>query len=200
MILVVDRQHLFEDGRLAFQGVLTDAYKVRHIMKKFDRYFEARRGDAEDNENWKQPIPYTIIKRGLEVFSYRRLNTGGEYRLHDQMSIGVGGHMNRINDVRNWNDNLKINSYRELNEELNIIVNGTALPEPKILGLINDDSDEVGRVHIGILAVIDLPQDADVEVKETDKLEGYWIRMRDVKKTPLFESLENWSQFAAQYL
>ena len=121
MILVVERAHLFENETLTFQGVLTDQENVKKIMKKFDAYKEMRRGDAEENPAYKQPIPYVILKRGNEVFVYKRLKGGGEKRLHEQLSIGVGGHMNRINDVHNWGTNLMMNMYRELNEEVYVV-------------------------------------------------------------------------------
>lgn len=201
-ILVIDRYYLFENEALAFQGLLTDSNSVKHIMKKFNAYEEIRRGDAETDETFKQPIPYAIITRGDEVFVYKRLGGGGETRLHEQLSIGVGGHMNRINDVNNWEFNLWVNLHRELTEELQFDW-GTwegAIPEPKILGLINDDENEVGRVHIGILAVVDLPIYTEVTVRETEQLEGYWIRIKDLEKEPLFSSLETWSQIAAGVL
>lgn len=197
-ILAVDRLILFDMGDSYFEGVLTERDSVKRIVKNLNNYIEVRRGDAEENEYWKQPIPYSIIKRGRDVFLYKRLKSGGEKRLHDQLSIGVGGHMNRVNDIRNWNDVLKFNMYREINEELSIKNSGDA--EPEVIGLINDDQDEVGLYHIGILSILELPEEATVEVKETDTLEGFWIRIKDLKKTPLFENLESWSQIAVDVL
>lgn len=198
-ILAVDRKYLFEEEQLTFQGVTTDENLVKHIMKKFRNYIEVRRGDAEANEYWKQPIPYAIIRRGDDVFLYKRLKEGGEARLHDQLSIGVGGHMNRFSGIYNWDDNLRINLYRELNEELDIEVVGSKV-DFKTVGLINDDLNDVGKVHIGILVVVDLPLEAKVTVKETDKLDGHWTRIKDLEKSPLFESLETWSQMALKVL
>lgn len=199
-IIAIDRKFLFEDEKLAFQGLLTDGPMIKYFMKKFRNYIEVRRGDAEVNEAWKQPIPYTIIRRGEDVFVYKRLKEGGEERLHDQLSIGVGGHMNRLNDVRNWETNLISNLVRELIEEIEIEVKTFYELEPQFVGLINDDNEEVGKVHIGILAIVDLPQESEVTVRETDTLEGYWIRIRDLKKSPLFEGLETWSQYAVEVL
>lgn len=198
MILAVGRDRLFMNETLTFQGVLTDMRTVKNIMKNFFVYKEVRRGDVEEDVTFKQPIPYAIIKRGNEVFVYKRLSGGGETRLHDQLSIGVGGHMNRINDVRNWDLNLMINFYRELNEELDINVDD--IPQPEIVGLINDDAGDAGLFHIGILMVLNLPEHAEVTVKETEQLEGYWLRISDLNKTPLFDNLETWSQFAVEVL
>jgi predicted NUDIX family phosphoesterase len=196
-ILAVDREMLFESEFLTFQGVLTHPEDVKYIMKKFNKYKEVRRGDAEEDFTLKQIIPYAIVRRGEEVFVYKRLKAGGEARLHDSLSIGVGGHMNRINYITNWHDNLMMNFYRELHEELDI---NDPIPEPKIIGLINDDEDDAGFFHIGILMVVNLSEHVEVAVRETDKLEGYWLRSKDLTKSPLFESLEAWSQLAVEVL
>lgn len=200
LILAVDRDYLFDNERLAFQGVTKDPKHIREINKRLDGYMEVYRGPAEKNTAWKQPIPYAIIRRGDEVFLYERLSKSGEERLHGQLSIGVGGHMNKVNDVRNWDDTLAFNLYREIEEELIFKVSMDYTHSPKTVGLINDDENAVGKVHICILVVLDLPEDADVEVRETDKLDGYWVRIQDLKKTPLFERLESWSQIATEVL
>lgn len=198
MILAVDRDVLFEGEALTFQGVLTDRKTVKRIMKNFTKYKEVRRGDVEEDESLKQPIPYAILTRGDEVFVYKRLAGGGEKRLQDQLSIGVGGHMNRINDIRSWGDNLMINFYRELSEELTIFNAGEL--DAKVVGLINDDKGDAGLFHIGILMVLDLPEDVEVTVRETEQLEGYWIRKQDLTKAGLWECLESWSKMVAEVL
>jgi predicted NUDIX family phosphoesterase len=190
-ILVVDREILFEQESLTFQGVQTNKHILTYLMKKFMHYEEVRRGDAETNEEWKQPIPSVIIKRGDEIFVYKRLKAGGESRLHDQLSITVGGHMNRVNDVRSWGTNLVMNVQRELYEEVSI---EGPHKLPTLIGLLNDDSNEVGRVHIGILFMLEIPEGTKVSVRETNKLEGYWLRTKDMNKSGLFEALESWSQ------
>lgn len=201
-ILAVERSFLFENEELTFQGLLTDKDKVKYLTKKFDKYIEVRRGDAEVDSQWKQPIPYAIIRRGEEVFLYKRLKKGGEERLHDRLSIGVGGHMNQVNDVRNWQSNLMINLYRELGEELDIKVSQRHAIEPTVIGLINADNDPdgAGLYHIGILAVLDLPEGSEVEVRETEQLEGYWVRSKDLTKSGLYEALEAWSKIAVEAL
>ena len=201
-IMVLDRAHLFMHEELAFQGLLTDEEQVNKIKSRFVAFYEVKRGYAEQDERKKQPIPYVILRRGDEIFLYKRLNAGGEDRLHDSLSIGVGGHMNMLNDNCRWASNFKENLYRELHEELHISHGGTEA-EWNVVGLINDDSDAndgVGKYHICILTILDLPEDAVVTVKETDQLEGDWVRTQDLRKTPLFESLEAWSQMAIDAL
>lgn len=199
VILVVDRKDLFQNESLVFQGLITDEEHVKSVKGRFAHFYETKRGYAENDERKKQPIPYVILRRGSEIFVYKRLKAGGESRLHEQLSFGVGGHMNLLNDNCRWGTNFKENMYRELHEELHLSYCGPEI-EPTIIGLINDDSNEVGRVHIGVVAILDLPEDAVVAVKETDKLEGYWLRSRDLQKPPLFDSLENWSQMTAHIL
>jgi predicted NUDIX family phosphoesterase len=154
---------------LTFQGLLTDPEKVNQIMAKFTEYEEVRRGDVETDPTWKQPIPSVIITRGDEVFVYKRLSGGGEERLHDQLSITVGGHMNQVNGVRNWGINLAKNVQRELYEEVSIVGRHKM---PDRIGLINDDSNDVGLHHIGIIFKLEVPTGTEVTVRETTNLRG----------------------------
>lgn len=202
MILAVERSYLFENDSLIFKGLLTDEDEVRYLSNKFKDYVEVRRGDAETDASLKQMIPYVVVRRGSDIFMYKRLSKGGEERLHDQLSIGVGGHMNRINDVRDWGSNLMLNMYRELHEELDIEYN---VDNPKdydsdfkVVGLINDDYD-VGLYHIGILIILDLPDVAKVTVRETDVLEGEWVTPFELR-TEHLHNLETWSQIAVSNL
>lgn len=197
-ILVALRGFLFDDEQLTFQGLLTGKRRINTYMLRLRDFFEARRGDAEENPEWKQPIPYTIIQRGDEVFLYERLKAGGEQRLHNQLSIGIGGHMNNLYPEDDFRSNLLANLDKELHEELDI--EASVLSVPKVIGLINDDMDEVGRVHFGILCIVQVPEGTEVTVRETDKLDGYWVRIQDLQKTPLFERLERWSKLAVEIL
>lgn len=197
-ILVVDRNWLFEDEETAFQGIVTRKRAINSYMIKMRAYFEARRGDAEENPEWKQPIPYVVIQRGDEVFLYERLKAGNEKRLHNRLSIGVGGHMNNLQPTEGFRMNLLTNLDKEVAEELHIDLDETV--PPKIIGLINDDLDDVGRVHFGIVAIIQVPKGNEVTVRETDKLDGYWVRIKDLQKTPLYDNLESWSKMVADIL
>lgn len=202
MILAVKRADLFNDEELFFSGLMEDEKTVKRISSEFNNYVEIRRGDAEVDVRYKQMIPYVVIRRGEEIFVYKRLNNGGEERLHGQLSIGVGGHMNRINDIRDWDSNLMLNMYRELNEELDIQYNVDLRhnngEDYKVVGLINDDSG-VGLYHIGILMIIDLPIQAEVIVRETDVLQGEWSNLYTLSGYQ-YVFLEEWSKIAVQKL
>jgi len=191
-IIVVPREKLFENETLTFQGSLVIQFD--RIMDNMASHYQImRRGDAENNPNFKQPIPYALIIRGDQLFMYKRLSGGGESRLYDKLSLGVGGHMNAV-AKDSFTDILLDNLYRELKEELDIKYNDM---DTSYIGLINDDSDEVGKVHIGILTLIKLDKEAEVTVKETDQLEGYWIDVKELKRNKeIYNKLENWSKIA----
>lgn len=199
MILKFDRDVIFEDEELAFQGLSTDRDVNDRILSNFESFKEVRRGDAEENPEWKQPIPYIMIRQGDDIFTYRRLGGSGESRLLDKLSIGVGGHMNAAKvGPSTWDWNLRTNLLRELHEEL-IFQYDTPI-EPKLVGLINDDSDPVGEVHIGVLMIIDIPEGHNVYVRETEVLEGSWVNLYELISESASINLENWSRLALRAL
>jgi len=198
MILVAKRNALFgERDELVFQGVTTDKELATKIINYLSQNIEVmRRGDAEENLTYKQPIPYVVIKKGEQVYAYKRLSGGGESRLHSKLSIGFGGHMNQTDDV-SFVDILMTNLQRELDEELEIKYHTYRL---KPVGLINDDNNEVGKVHIGLLYTFEIDDEATIEVKEKDQIEGFWLDIKDLKNDEIYNNLESWSQFVADVL
>ncbi|GFN34092.1 hypothetical protein [Paenibacillus xylaniclasticus] len=198
VIIVVPREQLFQGEELSFQGVQRDPAAVAALDRIIaENYTTMRRGDAEDNEAYKQPIPYCVIRRGNEIYMYRRLGGGGEARLHDKLSIGAGGHMNDIDRAESFQEVLRINLERELEEELSI---ESRSREFTTIGFINDDDNEVGKVHIGLLVILDIEEGGTVEVRETDQLQGEWISAQGLLHEDIYEKLETWSQIAAKVL
>lgn len=200
IILVAPRNEVFEDEKLTFQEVLSNQSKVDRIVRNIANSVSTmRRGDAEENELFKQPIPYIVIKRGGQIFMYERLKGGGEKRLHSQLSLGFGGHMNEVEGL-DFNETLYTNTYRELEEELNI--QGLLDGKLHTIGLINDDENNVGKVHIGLLGVLELPLGSEVTVRETDQIDGKWISVTQLKdkESVTYKRLESWSQFVADIL
>ena len=197
IILVAPRKEVFRDEGLFFQGVLNSKGNedfVDLIIKNINNNLSTmRRGDAEENTSYKQPIPYAVIKRGNELYGYTRLSGGGETRLHGKISLGLGGHMNPIGNTDDFKELILLNLNRELEEEVTILSTPNSEIKLDIIGLINDDENEVGRVHIGILAFIELSQDAEVTVNETEQLEGKWFTKEELLEN--YERLESWSKF-----
>lgn len=198
MIVVAPRKHIFHNESLAFQGVVSSHEQVATIMNRINRHFsEMRRGNAEEDTAFKQPIPYVVIRRGSEIYSYERLKGGGESRLHQKLSIGFGGHMNAILSS-SFSEMLEANTQRELHEEL--YFDSTKQKSMQTIGLINDDENEVGRVHIGILSVLNLEEDAEVSVREINQLAGRWMTLDELTKPEAYDRLETWSQFVVDIL
>lgn len=195
-ILVVDREELFGIKDDSFQGIRTEPEFIRLMERRFKNRFAVRRAAAEVNPDWKQLITYAVIRRHDEVFVYERLKGGNESRLHNQRSIGVGGHMNPCDHYEDWKMVLETNARKEISEELRITVPFEYRPRFEIQGIINDDVSEVGKVHLGLLMIIDLPIGSEVSVRETDKLAGYWAKFDDFKDENKFRELETWSQIA----
>ncbi|MGF9785719.1 hypothetical protein ABEW96_06200 [Bacillus velezensis] len=199
IILAAPRSDVFQNEMLTFQGVNSEDERIVNIMAQIEaHFFEIRRGDAEEDPRFKQPIPYVVIRRDDEVFVYERLAGGGESRLHNKLSLGFGGHMNPMEGAASFSEVLKQNTDRELAEELYI------REEDKqnivTLGLINDDENDVGKVHIGILSALQLASAAQVEVKEKDQIAGRWMKLSILKEENVYQRLEAWSQFVADIL
>jgi predicted NUDIX family phosphoesterase len=143
--------------------------------------FFMRRGDAEDDPTHKQVIPYLVLRDGERWFLMRRTRAGGDARLHDRWSIGVGGHLNP-GDV-DVHGGLR----REWGEELVADFEPVYAP----LGLLNDDTTAVGSVHVGFVYIADAGG-RHVAIRETDKLEGAFAATDEV--AAVRDDLETWSR------
>ena len=147
------------------------------------------RPQAEEDERYKQIIPYIMLLRGDEVFATRRLRAGGERRLHGLLSLGLGGHINR-GDEESRMGTFARGLHRELEEEAAFTA---ASLEPN--GIINDDTTAVGRVHLGFLFTLEV---TEASVRETEKLEGLWLRRAELPACA--GQMETWSQIALEAL
>ncbi len=145
---------------------------------------------AEEDPSYRQIIPYVSIVRGDEVFVTRRLNKGGEARLHGKMALGVGGHMNEIDEAgEDWLMNCL---RREVAEEVAMENMG----ELTLRGLINDGGDAVGSVHLGFFFT--LTTSGQVSVLETEKLEGGFVSIPGLMDNT--DDMEGWSRIVAPRL
>jgi predicted NUDIX family phosphoesterase len=140
-----------------------------------------RRGEAEDDPSWKQVIPYLLMRDGAQVFLMKRSRAGGDARLHDRYSLGIGGHLNPEDG------GVLGGLAREFHEEIAADWD----PEPRLLGLLNDDTTPVGAVHLGVVFEADAAG-RSLAVQETDKLQGEFVDWAAVR--PVYDRLETWSQ------
>lgn len=154
------------------------------------------RAAAEDDPSHKQLIPYCVFRCGDRILHYTRGKAGGENRLHAKISVGVGGHVNPIDmgNGRKGADAYHAAVTREIEEELD-------LPEEhehRIIALLNDESNPVGQVHLGVVHLVDLKTD-QVQSREDALLDLAFTSLEEFNG-PLFERLETWSQFCVRYL
>ena len=145
---------------------------------------------AEESPDYKQLIPYVVVRDGARTFLMQRSDAGGDPRLHSKASIGVGGHLNPVDDVA---DPLIAGLRREWSEEL--VADWE--PEFRLVGLLNDDSNAVGSVHLGVVFTIEAAG-RTVDVRERDKLRGQFVTTSEVRSA--WDHLETWSRLVAQHL
>jgi predicted NUDIX family phosphoesterase len=145
---------------------------------------------AEESPHLKQLIPYVVVRDGTRVFLMERTDAGGDPRLHRKASIGVGGHLNPVDEGE---DPLSVGLQREWAEEL------VAEWEPRfeLVGLLNDDSNPVGSVHLGVVFAVEA-DGRPVAVRETEKLSGRMVPPGEV--IAAWDRLETWSQLVAAEL
>lgn len=182
-ILVVPRPLLLPpQGLQGFHPGGVDAYAGRIL-----RHGEFRpRAAVEEDPTLKQIIPYLIIRHGERIFLFQRSGRGGEPRLHGRFSIGVGGHIVR-EDSDGADDLLRAGLSRELTEELIIAGSWTARP----VGVLNDDETPVGRVHFGVVYVVETER-PEVRVREDDRLSGRLAGAEEILAAR--SGMEGWSR------
>lgn len=182
-ILVVPREHLFWRG--AFRGLEAEGLE-EYLARIRCRGLFRRRGDVENDPSLKQIIPYLVVHSGGRYMLLRRTRVGGEQRLHDLYSIGVGGHIAR-EDVDGADDVITAGLRRELEEELTI--DGTWSARP--VGVLNDDANVVGQVHFGLVHVVEVPS-GQVAIRETERLSGRLAPPLEIRA--VYAQMETWSQ------
>jgi len=189
-VLVFPAKLLREIGY--FQGVSKDwrKYTDRILAKSVSGYMS--RAEAEKNPDYMQIIPYVILISNGMVFRYTRGKGGSEERLRALYSLGVGGHIS-LDDESMFEDPYETALERELAEEIEI---GSSY-ETAIAGVLNDDANDVGRVHFGIVHIYKLAA-PEVKKRESVVTQVGFIPIEDLQKD--FERYETWSQWCIRDL
>ena len=183
-VLVVPRDALM--GAPGWRGVLWRGMEpYLDVIARLGRF--APRAEMESDPRWKQVIPYLVLRDGERFFLMRRTRAGTDARLHERYSIGIGGHLNP------GDADLTGGLAREWGEELE----AAFIPEFRLLGLLNDDETDVGRVHVGVVFVAEA-RGRPVAVRETEKLEGRFAAPRDV--AAVRDRMESWSQLVFDFI
>ncbi len=200
-VFVVPRSALFPDfyphGLVPFGSGLA--------RESFDAALEAKgyfveREHAERDCSLKQVIPYSIVVRDGEVLLLRRTKSGGDSRLFDKLSIGVGGHVNPedalADDGRTRVRNpIAACTRRELNEELDIRSDWSLRP----IGIMNDDSNSVGAVHVGLVQIVYAR--GAVTIREEDILQGRFEPVSELLRLRREgANFESWSAKLVEFL
>jgi predicted NUDIX family phosphoesterase len=153
-----------------------------------------KRDELEHDPSYKQLIPYGIISHNQAYFLFQRSPGQREKRLHHNLHLGVGGHMNP------WCGGKSAEAYvlhelrREMLEEVDLIDDCT-IEHIEFKGFINDESIQVGRMHLGLLYDIRVSA-RGVVVRETDKMTGRWISKQTLLSS--YKTLETWSRIAVE--
>jgi predicted NUDIX family phosphoesterase len=187
-VLVVQRK-VFESAG-AFNGLAMDTQK--YLDKLFapgvPRFMP--RPQAEKDPSFKQLIPYVIMTCGGKYLSYVRGKRAGETRLVAKRSLGIGGHINPVDWTLFTAESYK--TYleavqREVAEEVSI----ETKYKDKVVALLNDDSNEVGQVHLGIvhLWTLDEPK---VNRKEQMITQMGFMSIPELQQVR--DTMETWSQ------
>ena len=181
LVYAVPREVLL-GGAAAWLGMKCDGVaEILDRARTAGRYFP--RPAAESDPSLKQIIPYLVLRDGDRIFLMKRTKAGGDARLHDHYTIGVGGHLNP------GDSSILGGLAREWREELE----ADFLPEFVFLGLLNDDTVDVGVHHLGVVYLADAAG-RSVRVRETHKLSGSFQPIDAVMD--VYDGLETWSQLA----
>jgi len=186
-VLVVRRSLFDELG--SFHGLNFEPQKYLAALLSRGNNFFMPRAQAENDPSYKQIIPYALIACGETVLHYVRGKKAGGQRLVVKGSIGIGGHMNDSDESLFALDE---NAYRagverEVNEEVKI----ETTFDDRIVGLLNDDTTEVGRVHLGVVHVFRL---TEPRVQKRERMITNLAFLTREELVARRDSLETWSQ------
>lgn len=197
-VMVVKRADLFADG--IWNGLKNEnLQKYINLISKKHKFLP--RSQVEQDPNWQQIIPYLVFENSGKIFLMRRRADHSDLRLANNYSIGIGGHIN-IKDIKvtkgtkgtegTRGNGIMAWARREFEEE--ICYEGNY--KTNFLGLLNDDSNDVGLVHLGL--VIQITGDSDqISIRDEHKL-GKLVGVGEAGK--YYKQMETWSQIVYDYL
>src|SRR5437667_6051967 len=192
-VLVIKRRLFDELG--AFQGLNFEPRKYLDAILSRGNNFFLGRAQAEKDPTHKQIIPYVLLTHGNKVLFYVRGKKAGEQRLVAKGSIGIGGHMNESDESLFALDEAAYRAgvQREVGEEIKIETKF----DDRVVALLNDDSNEVGQVHLGIVHLFRLAE-PNVEKREAMITNVAFLNQNELMTRR--DSLETWSQICLDSL
>lgn len=169
-----------------FQGFNGDVRAYLNVLLEGGHTLFLERAAAEDDPSYKQLIPYCLFQCRGKLLHYRRGSGIGEGRLLGKRSVGIGGHISE-EDAGGSDHPYQVGMRREIEEEVDL---GSPFRE-SIIGLINDDATEVGRVHLGVVHVFDLDEPR-VTARESSLQDFGFSKPGELVHQ--LEEFESWSQ------
>jgi len=169
-------------------------------------HLESRpRSVAEHDYDTKQLVVYVLINHERTFLSYQRTPKTTETRLKALYSIGIGGHVNVEDQIQpslfgtdeaRWKDFVLKAVWREVNEEVQI--ERAIAQEPRLICFINDDSNDVGKVHFGVVWLVKLAE-PNVTIRGERGIGKLTFRSL-AELNSMSDGLESWSQLLVDYL
>lgn len=181
-VLCVRREDLLPGG--AWRGLRTEALDDALLLIR-QRSFFMRRGQVEEDPAYQQVIPYVVFRHRDRYLLTLRLKASSEKRLRRLYSLGIGGHINPADALDG--DPITGGMRREWEEEVSYGGSFRA----RLLGLLKEESSPVGRVHLGVVFLLD-GDSPDISIRETDKLSGELLTLDEMRIHYL--EMESWSQ------
>lgn len=209
----MEKEQVMVVGRDALEqlqtGLVLDDAATTLLLETIDQNFSWRdREEVEHDDSVKQVIPYLLVRCGEKWFLTRRTKRQTEARLHDKISLGVGGHVNPEDGEMvevdgkeapwlTWPSDEYIGgcAERELREELKIDAEDDQI-NLRMIGYVNDDSTDVSRHHVGLILEVIVPEEGVVSIRETENMTGAFASREQIEAAiPL---MENWSALVAE--
>ena len=189
-VLVFERKILDHQG--TFHGLKFDIEQLLRKLFSPGVLSYMPRSKAETDPAYKQLIPYVIMNCDGKYLNYVRGKRAGETRLVEKRSIGIGGHINPVDDMPLFVEDLPAAAYlraveREVAEEVSVGANHT----DRVVALLNDDTNEVGQVHLGVVHYWTLDS-SDVERREQMITQMTFMSIDELEKVR--DTMETWSR------
>lgn len=189
------KRELFEKLGV-FQGMSLEVEKYLPVVTAQTNITYINRSEAEQDRRYKQLIPYALILCGDKILRYRRGKGGQETRLHGLFSVGVGGHIAEEDHGLFEHARASIGYHeamrRELMEEVDIDVT-----KEIAVAVINDDSTDVGFVHLGVVHVVYVT-DESIANRRSGIVGAEFVPMGEAVKN--LDAYESWSRFCMEHL
>ena len=193
-VMVVPTERFHDCGY--FQGFTSDADKYLGALLDPSQTQYLPRAQMEEDPSFKQLIPYCIFQHvddagNVSVFQYTRGKGQGESRLHSKRSVGIGGHVSTLDagESSPYDEGMR----RELEEEISINTPYTQ----RLVGLINDDENEVGKVHLGVVHLFTV-ETQDISPNEEDICDTGFRPVNEMLEN--IEGFETWSSICLKAL